>query len=838
MKAVVMAGGEGTRLRPLTSNQPKPMVPIVGKPCMEHILDLLRRHGMNEVVVTLAFMPQAIRTYFGDGESLELDIDYSVEEQPLGTAGSVRLAHERLDETFLVISGDALCDVDLTALVEAHRSKGAAVTIGLKSVDNPLEFGIVVTDEDGRVERFLEKPSWGQVFSDTINTGIYVLEPEVLRHVPAHGPYDFSKELFPLLLEMGRPLYGHVLDGYWQDIGNLDQFRQANFDALDGNVELEVPGLRLRGTVWVSEEVDIGELEPVEGPAFIGANCRIADGASIGPYSVLSQGVIVREGARVSRSVIDVGTYLGRSAVVEGAIIGRGCDLRDHARVHEGVAIGDQVTIGAEASLFPGVRVYPFKEIETGAQIHESVVWETRAATTPFGRDGATGLVNVDLTPETAVRLAAALGTSLRRGDRVVASRDSADACRMIQRAIIAGLTSTGVHVADLRISPAAITRHVLKTQAMQAGVHVGRSSTDAEMIQVRVFEWPGNQMTSALQKEVEKHFSRQELRRATFAEVGDTTYPARVRESYAQDILDGLDMEAVRRRRFRIAVDYGHSPAAFTLPLVLGPLGVEAIGARSSFVEDVDGELDSVDAQRIVTGVRAYLGFVIDRAAERLLLVDELGKPVAADLGLLLVVRLLALAGRSGRIAVPVTTTDLVDELVAGSDLTVVRTQHSVGELTRAATEDGVVLAAAPTGGFVFPDVVPGYDAVTALCKVLELLAVQERPVSELVAELPRPTLVHRALPCPWGRKGLVMRILNEQLSTRRLDLMDGVKAYDDRGWVQVLPDDDEPLVHLYAEGASEDLTAELASELTVLVEAIVQGDGIEQRTLEQASS
>jgi mannose-1-phosphate guanylyltransferase/phosphomannomutase len=446
--------------------------------------------------------------------------------------------------------------------------------------------------------------------------------------------------------------------------------------------------------------------------------------------------------------------------------------------------------------------------------------------------------VNVDLTPETAVRLAAALGTTLRRGDRVVASRDSADACRMIQRAIIAGLTSTGVHVADLRISPAAITRHVLKTQAMQAGVHVGRSSTDPEVIQVRVFEWPGNQMTSALQKEVEKHFSRQELRRATFAEVGDTTYPARVRESYAQDILDGLDMEAVRRRRFRIAVDYGHSPAAFTLPLVLGPLGVEAIGARSSFVEDVDGELDSVDAQRIVTGVRAHLGFVIDRAAERLLLVDELGKPVAADLGLLLVVRLLALAGRSGRIAVPVTTTDLVDELVAGSDLTVVRTPHSVGELTRAATEDGVVLAAAPTGGFVFPDVVPGYDAVTALCKVLELLAVQERPVSELVAELPRPTLVHRALPCPWERKGVVMRVLNEQLSTRRLDLMDGVKAYDDRGWVQVLPDPDEPLVHLYAEGASEDLTAELASELTVLVDAIVQGDLIEQRTLEQASS
>ena len=838
MKAVVMAGGEGTRLRPLTSNQPKPMVPIVGKPCMEHIIDLLRRHDMTEVVVTVAFMPQAIRSYFGDGESLGIDIDYSVEEQPLGTAGSVRLARERLDETFIVISGDALCDVDLTELVEAHKAKGAAVTIGLKSVDNPLEFGIVVTDEDGRVERFLEKPSWGQVFSDTINTGIYVLEPEVLRHIPADGPYDFSKELFPLLLEMGRPIYGHVLGGYWQDIGNLDQFRQANFDALDGRVQLEVPGLRLRGNVWVSEEVDIGEVEGVEGPAFIGVNCRIADGASIGPYSVLSRGVIVREGARVERSVIDAGTYLGRSAVVEGAILGRGCDLRDHVRVHEGVAIGDQVTIGPEASLFPGVRVYPFKEIETGAQIHESVVWETRATTTPFGRDGATGLVNVDLTPETAVRLAAALGTALRRGDRVVASRASADACRMIQRALIAGLTSTGVHVADLRISPAAVTRHVLKTQALQAGIHVGRSSIDPEVIHVRVFEWPGNQMTSELQKEVEKHFSRQELRRATFAEVGETTYPARVRESYAQDILDALDVESIRRRRFRVAVDYGYSPAAFTLPLVLGPLGVEAIGARGFYVEEVGEELEPIDARKIVTGVRAHLGVVLDRAAERLLLIDERGDTVPADLGLLLVVRLLALAGRSGLIAVPVTASDLVDELVQGSDLTVMRTPHSVSELTRAATEEGVVLAAAPTGGFVFPDVVPGYDAVTAVCKLLELLATQERPISELVAELPRPTLMHRALPCPWGRKGLVMRLLNEHLGSRRVDLQDGVKAYDERGWVQVLPDHDEPLVHLFAEGATEELTIELATEVASLIESIVQGDAAEQRTLEQASS
>ncbi len=838
MKAVVMAGGEGTRLRPLTSNQPKPMVPIVGKPCMEHVLDLLRRHGLTEVVVTLAFMPQAIRTYFGDGESLGLEMDYSVEEQPLGTAGSVGLAKERLTETFLVISGDALCDVDLTALVEAHRAKDAAVTIGLKSVDNPLEFGIVVTDDDGRVERFLEKPSWGQVFSDTINTGIYVMEPEVLRHIPADGPFDFSKELFPRLLEMGRPIYGHVLDGYWQDVGTIEQFRQANFDALDGAVALEIPGMRLRGNVWVGEDVDIDALEPVVGPAFIGVNSRVSSAASIGAYSVLSQGVIVREGARVTRSIVDAGTNLGRRTVVEGAIIGRSCDIRDHVRVHEGVAIGDEVTIGPEANILPGVRIYPHKEIETGAQVHESIVWERRATKSVFGRDGATGLVNVDLTPETAVRLAAALGTAMRRGSRVVASRASADACRMIQRAIIAGLTSTGVHVADLRISPAAVTRHVLKTQGLAAAVHVGRSQADPEVLQVRVFEWPGTQMGDGLQKEVEKHYGRHELRRATFAEVGETTYPARVRESYAQDILDALSIPTIRERRFRIAIDYGHSAAAFTLPLVLGPLGVEAIGARGFFTDDPSAELEPLDARRIVTGVGADLGVVLDRAAERLLLVDETGEPVPVELGMLLVVRLLARSGRAGTVAVPVTATDRVDELVEGSELTVIRTQASLGELTRAAAGDGVVLAAAPTGGFVFPDVVPGYDAVTALCKLLELLAGQSETLSALVADLPRPTLVHRALPCPWSRKGTVMRLVNEKLATRRLDLLDGVKAFDERGWVQVLPDPGEPFVHVYGEGLTVEVSDELVAEVSAWVEAIVQGDELPARTVQQASS
>jgi len=833
MKAVVMAGGEGTRLRPLTSNQPKPMVSIVGKPCMEHILELLRDHGMTEVIVTVAFLPQAIRGYFGDGEALGLEIGYSVEESPLGTAGSVKLATKQLDETFLVISGDALCDVDLSELVAFHKEKGAAVTIGLKSVENPLEFGIVVTDEDGRIERFLEKPSWGQVFSDTINTGIYVLEPEVLKHVPADRPFDFSKELFPYLLEMGRPLYGHVMDGYWQDIGDLDQFRQANFDALEEKVRLNIPGIRIRGNVWIGEGVEIADLQQVEGPAYIGNYCRIAPDATVGEYSVLSNSVTLRERTRTTRSVIDASTHVGRSCLIEGAIVGRSCDIRAHVRIHEGVAIGDDVRIGSETVVMPGVRIYPYKEVESGSHIYESLIWESRASSRLFGRDGVAGLVNVDLTPEVAVRIAAALGTALKRGARVAASRESPPACRMIKRAMITGFTSAGLDVADLRVLPAAVARHLLRTEGYEAGLHVGTSQSDPEVVQIRFFEQPGIEMSSALQKEIEKNFTRGELRRVGFGDIGSISYPARVRESYAQDLLSGLDVEAIRARGFRLVVDYGFSAASFVLPLVLGPLGVEAVSAHGFTTDRTDSGPALLreaigQVKQLVPAVGADFGVVLDRAAERLYLLDERGREIPVEQSLLLFLRLIGRNGKRGKLAFPITVTSQVDKMLEGSGLEVVRTPASLGDLTRAAAEDGVIFAGAVGGGYVFPQFVPAYDAVASLCNLLELLAPVRKPLSELVADLPAPTLVHRQLPCPWALKGVVMRVLTERLRDQKLDLMDGIKVFDERGWAQILPDPDEPLMHIYAEGRTEEDSKALEAEYHQMVEDIMQTEGV----------
>ena len=290
------------------------------------------------------------------------------------------------------------------------------------------------------------------------------------------------------------------------------------------------------------EGVDLDDLEAVEAPAFIGNYCRIAPRASVGPYSVLMPSVTLGDHARTARSVVDASTSIGRSAVVEGAIVGRACDIRPHARLHEGVAVGDNCTIGEESVVMPGVRIYPFKEVESGSLVDRNLIWESRLSSRLIGMDGVVGRINVDLTPETALRLGLALGTALDRGDRVVTSRAASASCRLIRRALIAGVNSAGVHAADLQVMPAAVNRHFLKTEGFDAGIHVQPSPNDPEVVQIRIFEPPGTPATPALVKEIDKHFSRQEFRRASWNEVGEITYSARTAETYVQDLLATLD--------------------------------------------------------------------------------------------------------------------------------------------------------------------------------------------------------------------------------------------------------------------------------------------------------
>ena len=256
MKAVIMAGGFGTRLRPLTSNIPKPMVPMANKPMMEHIVDLLKTHNIKDVVCTLFYQPDVITDYFGDGSAFGLKMQYRRAEADYGTAGSVCNAKDLLNDRFLVISGDVLTDFDLTAAIRFHEAKKAKTTLLLTHVSNPLQYGVVLTGENGKIIRFLEKPSWGEVFSDTINTGIYILEPEILDLIPEKQEFDFGKNLFPILLEQDLDLFGHIASGYWKDIGSLNEYQDAHMDILRGEIKLQIEGTK-EGNLFIGEGTDI-----------------------------------------------------------------------------------------------------------------------------------------------------------------------------------------------------------------------------------------------------------------------------------------------------------------------------------------------------------------------------------------------------------------------------------------------------------------------------------------------------------------------------------------------------------------------------------------------------
>ena len=373
MRAVIMAGGQGTRLRPLTSNQPKPMIPVANVPCMEHIVNLLKRHGFTDVLATLEYMPDEIRDHFGDGSRWGVSMGYSVEEEPLGTAGSVKFVEDRLSGRFVVVSGDALTDVDLGAVVAFHEERGAEVTLVLKQVDDPSEFGIVVTADDGRVGRFLEKPDEDEVFSYTANTGIYVVEPEVLRDIPEGEEYDWSKDHFPKLLDEGRPVYGYVMEGYWEDIGNIEQYVDAQRAVLDGEVRgVEPPGERPREGVYVGRGAQFDD-DALVAPVVLGEGVRVAPGARIGPHSVIAANVAVGAGASVARSTVAEGAGIGEGAKLDGALVGRSCEVGARASLQKRSVLGDGVVVGEGATVAAGVSVYPGEKIEASAEVSEDV---------------------------------------------------------------------------------------------------------------------------------------------------------------------------------------------------------------------------------------------------------------------------------------------------------------------------------------------------------------------------------------------------------------------------------------------------------------------------------
>lgn len=832
MKAVVMAGGEGSRLRPLTSRRPKPLAPVVNKPVMHHIVDLLRRHGITEIVATLHYMADEIESYFGDGSAYGVRMHYVIEDTPLGTAGAVKLAQPFLnDETFLIISGDALTDLDLGTLIRRHRETNANATITLQRVANPLEFGVVVTDAAGRIERFLEKPSWGEVFSDTINTGIYVLEPSIFDLMETGKIYDFSKDLFPRILHEGGTIFGHITTDYWTDIGNLEQFAQANLDALAGKVQLELDSPEINKTVWVHESARIHADAELVGPVVIGANASIEAGATVGPCTVIGDSTIVANDARVRRSVIFEDCYIGPASTVESATIADRNIIKERARIGEATVVGRGCIIGSGAMIGPYLKIWPDKSIASGAIVSMSLIYGSKWPGSLFGSDGVTGLANIEITPEFAIKLGQAIGSSLRAGQTVITSRDTHNASRIANRCIISGLMSVGMNVYDLRACPTPLARHEARMEGDGGGVHVRVSPRDPNSLLIEVYDGSGVNISKTVERKIENLFFREDFRRTAMDDVGRLSFPARTIERYSSSFMETLAPKSLREAGFRVVVDYAHGSGAAVLPTLVGNLGVEVIALNAypdgenfrNASPDRNRQLDQL--RNIVLTLKTNLGILIDYDAETVTLIDDAGRILNGDGMMALLTLLVSRRKKHARIAVPITAPQAIESIAAEYGASIIRTRSERRATLMIAQEqrDTLDIAIGNDGGIVFPEFQPAFDGLYSAAKIMEMLAADEKPLSALVDALPAWFLERRQVACPWERKGRIMRTLHEEVRGEHVDLIDGIRIHRDGGWVLVLPDASDPVVNVVAEGVSRDEARRYADEAAERIEALV---------------
>jgi len=829
MKAVVMAGGSGSRLRPLTVGRPKPMVPLINQPVMAHIRDLLKRHGITEMVCTVQYMADIIRGYFGEGQDSGMKIVYSEEESPLGTAGSVKLAEQYLDDTFLVISGDAVTDFDLTAIVDFHKRVGAIATLTLYRVPNPLEYGVIIIDDEGRIQEFQEKPSWGEVISDTVNTGIYVLEPEVLNHIPSGESFDFSKDLFPILLRRGDPMYGYVASGYWCDVGNISEYIRATSDVLHAKANVEELGKSIGGGITTGQDVDIAPDAQLYGPVFLGQGVQIKGGVIVRGPTVIRDFTIVDNHAHIDRSIIWRNSYIGEGAQVHGAVICRQCSIKSKAALFEGVVLGDHSSVGKGAVIHSNVKIWPEKEIEEGATVKSSVIWGAQGRKVLFSRFGVTGLVNIDLTPESAAKLGAAFAATLPKGAKVTVNRDINRSARMIKRGMIAGLPSASIHPQDLRCVPIPVARYITRISDCEAGIHVRISPYDARVVDIRFFDKNGMNLSKSTERSIERTYFREDYRRAFLDEVGVISYAPEVVERYKEGFLRAVDVAAIREAGFNIVVDYAHAPTSLVLPSILAQLGCHVVGLNAQMDEAklsiLKEEFDEGCKQLalICNALASDLAVRLDVGGEKVFAAVNDRRDRLDDVTVCAAVADLALrARRGGTVAVPVNMPRVFEEIAARHGGHILRTKVDLQALMTGATQEGIIMAGDGTGNFIFPEFQPAVDGLFAVAKILELLATQRATFAGVVNGLPAFFTAQHTIPCAWDAKGTVMRRLNERFRDQEEKQIDGVRITLGDDWVLILPDPDQPVLHVFAESRSQRQASDLADQYASLVEEL----------------
>jgi mannose-1-phosphate guanylyltransferase / phosphomannomutase len=835
MKAVVMAGGFGTRIQPLTNSRPKPMLPIVNRPMMEHTMMTLKDLGITDFIVLLYFKPDIIRDYFKDGSDFGINITYVQPDDDYGTAGAVKLAEELIgDDNFIIISGDLVTDFDFQAIFDYHRQKQSKLTITLTSVENPLEFGVVIANEQGRIEKFLEKPSWGEVFSDTINTGIYIIEPEILDYIPNNENFDFAKDLFPLLMREGIPLMAGHAEGYWRDVGNPESYRDVYEDILTGRVAVRMPSVSRSypdGILYSNVPVELDRSIEIIGTVVLGDDVSIEKGTKLNNV-VIGDGCRIDRNSKIRNSVLWEHVTVGKNAVFDGCVICNDNIIGKNVTAKAGLILAEECEIGQLVTVEKDVTIWPHKIIEDAAIISHNVILGSRYKNSIFENGYVVGKSNVELSCEMATKLAEAFGAQLPVGSTVVMARDYNKGSRMLKRAFVGGLLSAGINVKDYNGIPSSVLRCSLAMDdTAVAGVYFRQKTDDPASTVITFYSEDALRITNDVAKKVEKAFFKEIFRRVEFSRIGQIFESDHAKEYNAYKNQMGMlfDEHIFRRSGYRIAVDVMHGMGYEVYPDILRDSGVENIMFNAYEDEQRLANINSLskrsteDMSAVVKSMELDAGFMIYPYGQRLDLMCNAGTILGKQTSLYVVLSLLNMEanslGRKMHVFLPTWAADLVDF----DALEIERGQYAQYNSEQMKQYD---LVTTGEGNFAFTAFATHRDSMFATLKILEMMIRYEVKLSDLIDALPDFFYRSVQVPCSQSLKGKMMRMFLEDAKGKPSSTLDGVKIWLDKNdWILMIPDQYGDFLNLYIQAVDETRGQKILQEYTAKVAEWTKG-------------
>ena len=788
MKAVVMAGGFGTRIQPLTSSVPKPMIPVYNKPMMEYIIMSLRDAGIKDIAILLYFKPEIIKAHFGDGSSLGINIEYFTPDDDYGTAGAVKKAEKFLDERFIVVSGDLITDFSIPDIIKYHEEKKSKATITLTSVPDPLQFGVVITDSDGKIVRFLEKPGWGEVFSDTINTGIYVFEPEILNYIPENKNFDFSKDLFPSIMASGTYIYGYNAKGYWRDVGNPDSYRTSLLEIAQGMIKLPLEGEKKtfnEGVLYHGANFKMADNVEVTGLVVVGDNCTIFENVKISDCC-LGDDCSIGENTNISKSILWDKVNVGANSEITNAVF---CDkvlVGNKVKCPQGVIIAEGTKIGNNVVFEKDIMAWPDKQVEEGSIVSSNLIWGDKWKNSIFEGGKVSARTNIELSADMAAKLGAAFGSLLPQGSKILTSRDYHKASRMLKRAFLGGLLSTGVHAVDLKMEALPAMRYKLSTFGEVGGVHFRQSPSDPTHTEI---------------------LFRENFRRVTHNEIGDINEKQMVKEFYIEGLLRSIDQTALMTKSTKIVLDLLNGVTDPILPKVLNKVGIDSVILNANHDElklsrtEHQQDMAITQAANIVKVLNAEAGFIIYPSGERITVIDDAGEKLSGHRLLMLILLLIDKSiDRKVKVYLPAFAPSVLDNKLKNVEVI-----HGSFTGIKGAFLKDYYFTGNLRSFVCFTEHNTTPDAMYSSLKIVEMMNKIGKPLSKIVAEIPEYKFYHAVINCPVEVKGYLMRKMSEEAREKDASFLDGIKVVLDGGWAHMVPDQYSPNVHLYIEGKTE---------------------------------